>query len=141
MAGIEVDESRFPLVVVTFVGQVADHEFDRYLLTMSHVLNRRAKNALVFDARRAAAPSAMQRSKQAAWLKSNRDAIQQYSCGSAFVIASAIIRGGLTAILWVSPIPGAHTVVSTLAEGEAWALDRLAAEGIALPARKAASKV
>src|ERR1019366_372557 len=138
MAGIEVDESRFPLVVVTFEGQLADHEFDRYLLTMSRVLQRRAKNAIVFDARRAAAPTAMQRSKQAAWLKSNRAAIQQYSCGSVFVITSALIRGGLTAILWISPIPGAHTVVSTLAEGEAWALGRLAAEGVALPVTKAA---
>jgi hypothetical protein len=138
MAGIEVDESRFPLVVVTFEGQLADHEFDRYLLTMSRVLQRRAKNAIVFDARRAAAPTAMQRSKQAAWLKSNRAAIQQYSCGSVFVIASAVIRGGLTAILWISPIPGAHTVVSTLAEGEAWALGRLAAEGVALPVSKTA---
>jgi hypothetical protein len=140
MAGIQVDESRFPLVVVTFVGQLADHEFDRYLLTMSRVLQRRTKNALVFDALRAAAPTAMQRSKQAAWLKANRDLIVQYSCGSAFVIASAIIRGGLTAILWVSPIPGAHTVVSTLAEGEAWAFGRLAAEGVSLSAGKGAGK-
>jgi hypothetical protein len=141
MATIEIDESRFPLVTVTFVGQVAEYEFDRYLQTMSRVLQRRAKNAIVFDARRAANPNATQRSKQAAWLKSHRDPIEKYSCGSAFVIASAIIRGGLTAILWVAPIPGEHTVVATLAEGETWAIGRLSAAGVSVPPRRASTRV
>jgi hypothetical protein len=140
MAVIEVDESRYPLVVVTFVGQVAEYEFDRYLQTMSRVLQRQARNAIVFDASRAASPNAMRRSKQAAWLKSHRDLIQKYSCGSAFVIASAIVRGGLTAILWVSPIPGAHTVVGTLAEAETWATDRLRAAGVAVPPQRATGR-
>jgi hypothetical protein len=130
MAGIVVDESRFPLVRVTFDGPVADYAFDQYLETLSRVLARRAKNAIVFDARRAAAPSAKERAKQAAWLRSHRDLIERYSCGSAFVIASALVRGGLTAILWLAPIPGAHTVVATPGQAEAWALERLRAAGV-----------
>jgi hypothetical protein len=140
MAGITVDESRFPLVVVTFDGSVADHAFDRYLESLSRVLQRREKNVIVFDARRAAGPPAMQRSKQAAWLKSHRAMIAAYSCGSVFVIASAVIRGGLTAILWIAPIPGNHTVVATLAEAEMWAIGRLRAEGVPLPEAKPAGR-
>jgi hypothetical protein len=138
MAVIEIDDSRYPLVRVTFEGHVADHVFDRYLETMSRLLQRRMKNAIVFDARLAKSPTPMQRSKQAAWLKANRETIQRYSCGSAFVIASAVIRGALTAILWVAPIPGAHVVVATLPEAEAWAIGRLTAEGVSLPAAKPA---
>jgi len=136
MAVIEIDDSRYPLVRVTFEGHVADHVFDRYLETMSRVLQRRMKNAIVFDARLARSPTAMQRSKQVAWLKANRETIQTYSCGSAFVVASTVIRGVLTAILWVAPIPGAHVVVATLPEAEAWAIARLTAEGVALPPAK-----
>jgi hypothetical protein len=132
MAGIVVDDSKFPLVRVTFDGAVAEHAFDEYLHALSRVLSRRAKNAIVFDAIRAVAPTAKERAKQAAWLKQHRDVIERFSCGSAFVIKSALVRGGLTAILWLAPIPGAHTVVGTVAEAEAWALGRLRDAGVAL---------
>ncbi|HEX3771641.1 MAG TPA: hypothetical protein VHV30_12275 [Polyangiaceae bacterium] len=130
MASIVVDDSRFPLVRVTFDGAVADHVFDAYLHALSRVLSRRAKNVIVFDALRAPPPTAKERAKQAAWLKQHRDVIERFSCGSAFVIKSAIVRGGLTAILWIAPIPGAHTVVATVAEAEAWALARLRDAGV-----------
>jgi hypothetical protein len=130
MAGIVVDDSGFPLVRITFDGAVAEHAFDQYLQTVSRVYMRRAKVATIFDARRAAPPTAKERAKQAAWLKQHRDVIGRFSCGSAFVIESAIVRGGLTAILWLAPIPGAHTVVATVAEAEAWALARLREAGV-----------
>jgi hypothetical protein len=130
MAGIAVDDSKYPLVRVTFDGAVAEHAFDEYLRSLSRVLSRRARNVVIFDAIRAAAPSARERAKQAAWLKQHREVIERFSCGSAFVIRSALIRSALTAILWLAPIPGAHTVVATVAEAEAWALERLREAGV-----------
>ncbi len=130
MAAILIDESRFPLVVVTFPGSYSDQEFDRYLETMSGLLQRRTKNVTVLDARQSGSPPAKQRAKQAAWMKDNRALLEQYSCGSAFVISSPIVRGALTAILWLQPMPVAHTVVATLAEAEQWAATRLRAAGV-----------
>lgn len=45
---------------------------------------------------------------------------------SAFVLASPLVRGLLTAILWISPMPAPHEIVATVAEAEAWLNERLA---------------
>jgi hypothetical protein len=133
MGATSIDDSRHPLVLVTFHGSLSEPEFDDYLERMSRLLDRHRKNVTVFDARKAKSPTATQRAKQAAWLKTNRVVLEQYSCGSVFVIDSALVRGGLTAILWIAPMPVAHAVVATLEEGERWAFDRLRAAGVPLP--------
>jgi hypothetical protein len=133
MGATRIDDSRQPLVLVTFDGALTEPEFDDYLERMSRLLERRMKNVTVLDARKATSPTATQRAKQAAWLKTNRALLQEYSCGSVFVIESALVRGGLTAILWVAPMPVAHAVVATLEEGERWAFARLRAAGVPLP--------
>ena len=133
MGAFRFDDSRFPLVVVTFSGSLGDDDFEAYLARMSGLLARRSKNVTLLDARAADSPSARQRAKQADWLKANRETLQQYSLGTVFVISSAMVRGALTAILWMSPMPAGHTVVGTLEEGEHWAYERMVAAGVPLP--------
>jgi hypothetical protein len=133
MGVIRIDDSRFPLVLVTFQGPATDDEFDAYLGGMSRILEGRKRNVTILDARLAASPPAKQRAKQADWLKTNRVLLQQYSCGSVFIIKSTMIRGALTAILWIAPMSVPHAVVSTLEEAERWALGRLREEGVSLP--------
>ncbi|GAB4207499.1 MAG: hypothetical protein OHK0013_25190 [Sandaracinaceae bacterium] len=128
---IHVDDTRHPLVVVTFEGDVTDAEFVRYLAEMeSRVLVRRRLSATVFDATKAGATSARQRRMQAEWMEKNEEALARYSAGSAFVITSPLVRGTLTAILWLKPLPVPHVVVGTFAEAEQWCRDRLRARGV-----------
>ncbi len=133
MDSIRIDESRFPLIVVTFVGSQDEADFSAYLEWMTALAKRRVKAVTVFDATKAGPTSATQRARQGAWIKTNRALIQQFSCGSAFVVSSAIVRGALTAILWIAPVPGPHTIVATFEEAERWALERLRAEGVRGP--------
>lgn len=126
-----MDESRFPLVVVTFPVSADDVEFGEYLQGLSRLLERRGRMATVFDARQLDAPPATQRARQADWLKTNREQLRKYSCGSVFVSGSPLIRGTMTAILWVAPMPMPHAIVATMQEAETWAIGRLIAEGIA----------
>jgi hypothetical protein len=133
VGSIRIDESRFPLIVVTFVGSQDEAEFSAYLEGMTAFAERRLRAVTVFDATRAGPTPATQRARQGAWLKKYRSIIQEYSCGSVFVIRSPLVRGALTAILWIAPIPGAHTVVGTLEEAERWAVERLRAEGVPWP--------
>jgi hypothetical protein len=128
-ASIEVDETRFPLVVVTFVGVATDAEFEAYLERMSDVMARREVTATVLDASRAGPTPPKQRARQADWIKANADVLRRYSAGSAFVITSPLIRGLLTAILWLAPMPQAHDVFSSRAAAEQWAVARLRARG------------
>lgn len=51
------------------------------------------------------------------------------------MIDSPIVRGALTAILWLSPLPQPHLVTASMAEAERWTLDKLrrAPAGASLP--------
>ena len=66
-------------------------------------------------------------------MKHNDALLRTYSAGSAFVISSPLVRGGLTAILWLQALPSPFIVVATRPEAESWARAQLQlpAEGAA----------
>lgn len=125
MGSIKFDHSDFPLVRVTFVGDATNEEFAAYLAEMGQLFLRRKPNATVLDAREAGMTPATQRRMQAEWIREHEDDLRRFSRGTAFVISSPVIRGALTAILWLQPMPQPHVVVATVAEAEAWAKARL----------------
>ena len=49
-----------------------------------------------------------------------RGALGDGSGAEAFVIDSPIVRGALTAILWIQPLPYEHRIVGTRADANAW---------------------
>ncbi len=132
--GYQIDVSRHPLVVITFVGATSEDDFDRYLEEMQRlVLSRRERNVTIIDGSRSERTTPLQRRKQADWMRTNDDMLRRYSLGTAFVISSPVVRGVLTAILWVSPMSAPHTVVATYEEAERWANAQLNAVGLAAP--------
>jgi hypothetical protein len=133
LAAPAIDTSRHPIVLVTFSGYISEPEFDRYLASMTAILERSEKTVTILDARGAIRNPASQRRKQADWLKRYQEQLRQYSLGTVFVITSPFVRGALTAILWLAPLPNEHVVVGTLAEAEGWAEKQLRAAGLAAP--------
>ncbi len=137
MAAPTIDTSRHPIVTVRFSGYISEPEFDQYLAAMTNVINRYEKTLTILDARRAIRNPASQRKKQAEWLKTHEERLRQQSLGTVFVITSPFVRGVLTAILWLQPLPNEYAVVATLEEAEAWAARQLAAAGVAVPSEPA----
>ncbi len=129
MGAIHIDDSRHPLVIVTFTGVATDAEFETYLDEMKRNLERRRPTAMVLDATNAGSTPPTHRRRQAEWLKEHEALLKQYSAGTAFVITSPLVRGALTAILWVQPMPASHTVVATRHEAEKWAIEQLTRRG------------
>lgn len=110
-----------PVVVVTFVGESTDDEFDGYLSRMSGEIERASGPvATILDGSRAGATPAKQREKQARWLRQNAGLLRRKSAGTAFVITSPIIRGVLTAIFWIERPSHEYTIVETLPEARRW---------------------
>lgn len=130
MSAIEFDDTQWPLVIVTFEGVSTEPEFDDYLRRMSGYLARKETIATVLDATRAGPTPPTQRRKQAEWMRENEAVLRRQSAGTAFVISSAVVRGVLTAILWLQPIPQEHVVVATRAEGIRWAREQLRKRGV-----------
>jgi hypothetical protein len=124
---ITLDRSQFPLVIVRFRGEMVGNEFENYLTQLDEVYARRERFALVLDAIGGPAPSAKQRKLQADWMRERSDLIREYNAGTAFVLDSMLLRGSLTAILWLQPLPCPHFVCASQSEAVTWALSRLAA--------------
>jgi hypothetical protein len=128
---IHVDDTRHPLVVVTFEGDLTDAELAHYLAEKeSRVLARRRLSATVVDATNVRSVTARQRRMQAEWIEKHEETLARYSVGSAFVITSSLVQGTLTAILWLKPMPTPHVVVGTFAEAEAWCREKLRERGV-----------
>ncbi|MBX3245637.1 MAG: hypothetical protein KF901_00500 [Myxococcales bacterium] len=118
MGSFTVDSEAWPLVRVTYVGAVDDAAFERYLDEQAALLDRRAPYVILFDARRSGMPSAKQRQRMAEYMRDRNAEIARYCKKGVFVISSPLIRGALTAILWLQPLPFPHDVVATLDEAE-----------------------
>jgi hypothetical protein len=130
---ILIDETRFPIVVVEFFGTPTDRQFGEYLTGMTQVLDRASPYALIMDATRSTSTPAKQRSLQAEWMKANHAKLERYSVGTAFVMTSPVVRGMLTAILWLQPLAAPHTVVATRREADVWVREQLRRAGVVVP--------
>lgn len=126
MPGITVDPSRAPLLFVRFDGVVDDEAFARYLEQVRAFVARGVRYAVVLDATTAGVPTASQRRLQTDQMRNDFTRIQSLCVGGAFVIPSPLVRGGLTAMLWVQPLPFPHKLVADLPSAEAWCQTQLA---------------
>lgn len=133
---LEYDESRFPLVLVRPSGRATDAELEALLVALKRPLLRREKYVEIFDGTHADPGTPTQRRALAEWMRAHTSLISSYSLGTAIVMPSPLVRGALTAVFWIQPLPCPYTVVSTMAEAERWAEEKLRAEGIAMPPKQ-----
>lgn len=131
---IHVSSARFPLLVVEFVGKATDDQFRQYLDNMdAHIarcLKEGKKSVVLVDTLKATSPvSPSQRKLQAEWMARSFQSSQRSMAGMVFVIDSVLVRGVLTAILWLQKMPCEHAVFGSRAEAEDWANSKLAHAG------------
>jgi hypothetical protein len=125
-----VNAADFPLLRIVYDGDSTEAEMRAYFNDYDAVLARRQRYVLLLDASRAAVPSATMRRMKAHFLRDRAGILGALCLGGAYVITSPAIRGAMSAIFWLQPLPYAHVVVGTLAEGERWCHERLRAAGL-----------
>jgi hypothetical protein len=135
------DVEFLPFIVVTHVGVATDAEFANHLAAVeANMYGARAgRRIVIHDATWSGPTSAMQRRMQADWLKKHEDQLRKLTIASVFVIPSTFVRGVLTAILWLQPLPTEHHVSSCLSDALEWSEKRLIEEGLAVQARARAT--
>lgn len=130
---ITIDASERPIIWVRFVGVASEEEFDVYLTELDrHVLQGEGVTVAILDATRSGETPPRQREKQAEWIKRSAPRLRTQSAGTAFIITSRLVRGFLTAILWMAPLQTPHVVVETEAEARQWAVERLKQRGVVI---------
>jgi hypothetical protein len=118
MGSINVNTQEWPLVRVTYVDTVDDARFEAYVAEQAALLDRGEPYVILFDARASGMPSARQRQRMAEYMREREPELRHLCKRGVFVISSPLIRGALTAILWLQPLPFAHEVVSSIADAE-----------------------
>jgi hypothetical protein len=120
MAGtLDLDESGFPLVTVILSGQIKASVLAPYFERVDAWFRSQLRYACVLDISRCQAPTAADRKGITDVMSANEAKVERYCLGAAMVATSPLLRGALTAILWVQPMRHPHAVVATRQEARA----------------------
>lgn len=121
------DTTKFPLVFLNMSGDISPQELDEHFGEYRGLLDRNTTYGLVYDASKIGKVDAVFRKRYAEFMKKNEADFQRLCAGVGFVITSAIVRGALTAVLWVTgSLPFPHKIFSTREEAEEWTRQQLA---------------
>lgn len=120
-----LDSASFPRVKLTLRGALGLRDAEAMTKAIQErVFVRKEPYTLMVDATHAGVPDAEVRRHFAEFSAKNRAHTQRYCKGEAYVMPSALVRGALTAVMWLSPFEYPHKVFATVNEARAW-LDAL----------------
>ncbi len=119
--GLQLDQSRYPLVALRYGREYNDAEFMAVTASMTELL-RRGPFGLLNDTRGGAMPSPTQRRAIIQHYEENDRDIRKNFLACAIVGDSTLVRGVLTALNWVRPAPHPVKVFAGIAEAEAWVM-------------------
>ena len=117
MQAPSVDDRYFPLVINTIGPRLEPGHLAPFFAASEAVLRRREPYVTISDVSATRElPNAIVRRELAEWSKEFEPLMQQFTIGSAIVIQSTLIRGGLTALFWLAPPPYPQSVVASVRE-------------------------
>jgi hypothetical protein len=123
---IDIDEGRAPILYITYRGQIANAEVQRVVDAVPRWTGRGAPFAIVVNTLEAEPLSAEQRRMLATTLNEDGKAQERTLRACAVILRSAVMRGVLTALTWLSRPTFPIETFATVAEGEAWVRRKLA---------------
>lgn len=130
----QIDDRYFPLVVNTIPERIRTEDLPAFFAKSEAILLRRQPYVTITDASACRElPSAIVRKELAEWSKKFDSQMKRYTVGSAIVITSPLVRGGLTALFWLAPPPYPQQVVATVAEAVDVVRDYYAKAGHPVP--------
>ncbi|HTU59038.1 MAG TPA: hypothetical protein VMF89_11405, partial [Polyangiales bacterium] len=80
------------------------------------------KTVIILDLRRSSVLSTSQRWMTALWMKEVAPLFERTTFGTVFIVESALVRGVLSALLWVQPKGTPYAMVGDLDSAVLWAI-------------------
>jgi len=137
---LTIDNRHSPLVYWRCSGTFSAEDVDFYLREQDAILDGGHRYVVIFDGRDLKSVSAKELRRLADHIKKHSDALGERCAYSSIVLTSAVIRGALKALVWLTPLPMPYVVHATLEEALT-ATERAAlAARLPLPASIAALK-
>jgi hypothetical protein len=119
-----IDETTWPIVVVTFADSMSGDEIYGYFDRLRALLKRRERFAVVLDARRIGGVDAVRRKQHGDFLASI-DGLDRFVAAAALVVDEEMQRGLLTAIFWFHKPRFPIERFEGLGEAMLWARERV----------------
>jgi hypothetical protein len=126
---IRIDDTYLPVLVMELLE---DHGPDVpwMLSRFEHNFSLGKRYALACDAMNVSRPlDANGRRDIGQWLIANRKNLERFCVGSGIAFPSALVRGAMTALYWITPSPMPMYYPATFAEAARWCVERLEAAG------------
>jgi hypothetical protein len=120
-----IELTDWPLVSLTAEGDIAPADLDRHLIEYGALFQRNLPFAVVYDATKVGKIDAYTRRRYAEFHQENNENFRRLCRGIGFVINSSLVRGALTAVLWMVDFPFPYKIFATRDEAAAWARRQL----------------
>jgi hypothetical protein len=115
------DDSQWPIVIDTVVGELSDEDIRCYNVRRAERLSRAERHAQIIDGRARVRMSARHRKMIADFDAKNRDARQRHLAAVALVTESIGLRGVLAVIYRVTPSVCPRKPFGTPEQAQSWA--------------------
>lgn len=123
---LSLDQTALPLVRITYVEEYTDAELEGMLGELDALLQQSGDKVALIDLTKAKPGSAKQRQTHAQWIANQEAVISRKFAAAVIVTDSAIIRGTVTAVFWIRPLPIPTHITATAHQAEAWLAPYLA---------------
>jgi hypothetical protein len=132
--GLVFDVSMWPLVVITLPPVTTPDDIEYMQRCYEHVFAARVRHALIVDTSTIVrVPDATLRRQMKAFEDSRRPIIAQKNIGSAIIIQNTLVRGGYTALRWISPQPAPNKAFPTMQSAARWCVQGIEKDGQVVP--------
>jgi len=134
MHGIEVDDSQWPILVVTFTGDHSEKTTQRFMQEMEGYYGRREPFAMIVKIDSYRTEDMRLIKPVAKWYMEHTAVFEEFGCGLAIVPPSETFRFILSSFMVLAPIPDHYSVAKDLDEALAWVAGRLEANSASVSA-------
>jgi hypothetical protein len=119
-----LDETRTPILVLNLDES---ESVDQILATLADIFRRGGRYVLLADATRRikASFNALGRKAVTDFLQREREALKRSLVGIVTIHDSTFVRGIITAVRWVAPMPVPDAIFARMDDGMAWAKKQL----------------
>lgn len=123
---VEIDDTRWPLVVTVMRDSIHEADVADMIARYDRMLRLRQRYVALVDLTdMARPPGANERRMLAEWSKARDTELSTYSLGYAIIVPNMMIRGALTALMWLHKTASPEVFVPDAERGLAWCIQAL----------------
>ncbi|MFL5355516.1 hypothetical protein [Archangium sp.] len=127
---VSIDDSRWPLQVVKFVGSATLRQHEQVMEGMTARLRRRERHLSLIDLSQGGIPTAEQRQRYVLWIQENEALMREVLLGMALVINSPAMRLAVSTVMHLKPLPVPYFIASWELDAAAWSIAHLEDQGL-----------